>query len=71
MSARRVILVESICKEGVMRRMPVALLCSWCDRVHEIDADQLLEAAEDFPYELDCACGGRLRVFPTSWPIAT
>ena len=64
---RRVILVTSITENGVVRAMPMALPCAWCDRVHEVDADQLHEAAEDFPYEIECGCGARLQVAPAEW----
>lgn len=69
MGVRRVILVTSITENGVVRVMPMALPCAWCDRVHEVDADQLHEAAEDFPYEIECGCGARLQVAPAEWPL--
>lgn len=65
MGVHRVIRVDSISKEGVVRPTTAVLECSWCNHQHEIDADQLFEAAEDFPYEVACVCGGRLQVFPT------
>lgn len=64
MGARRVIQVRSISKEGVVRPSMAVLACLWCNQEHVIDADQLVEAAEDFPYEVECVCGGRLVVFP-------
>lgn len=69
MGVRRVILVKSITENGVVRAMPMALPCAWCERVHEVDADQLHEAAEDFPYEIECGCGARLVVAPAEWPM--
>ena len=64
MGAHRVIRMDSISKEGVVRSTTAILECSWCNHRHVIDADQLFEAAEDFPYEVECSCGGRLQVFP-------
>lgn len=69
MGARRVILVESISKEGVMRRTIAAVACGWCGALSELDADQMLEAAEDFPYEIECVCGGQMRVFSSVLPM--